>query len=362
MESTKVTKFRFGAQRALLTYREHLPKAIYVEWLRELVNLPDAKIRLAHETGDAEAPYHHTHVVVDFGGRFQTTRERFFDFPFVQEDGSTINIHPHIKVLKNIKAHADALIYISKEDPENSDLKEKPSLVTGILATSTPVEALRQFMVKPSDVMGILAIHALRDGDYRTIKKDWSSWEPYPWQKELIDMIENVTPNGRDIHWVYDKKGRKGKSVLGEYLEDNYADQVYFFDDLGNAREAATVLEGVFQSGWAGNTIIIDLTRCAEHHDRMYDYLERLANGRITSQKYKGKRLKFDKPHIIVFSNFTPHTDKMSLDRWQIKTINDDYELVKLSVNDIIKIQKENSCELPEDSPYRIQNWPSSKK
>lgn len=295
-------------------------------------------MRLAHETGDAETPYEHTHVVVDFGENITTVNPRFFDLCpkdipgtfYPTEGGIQTSIHPHIKVLKNEKAYRDALVYISKEDPENEDLKQK-DLVSGVLDKRTKLEAIKACAKSYTDVGGISTIFDLKDCDFRTEKPDWSAWTPRPWQKVIID-ITKTKPDGRSVYWIYDRKGAKGKSELGEYLEDTMYDLVWMTDDLGDSREAGTIVLNKLSSGWKGNTIIVDLTRCAEHHDRMYDYLERLVNGRITSQKYSGRTIRFNKCHIVVMSNFLPHTDKMSEDRWRISEVMEDYTLRAMTV------------------------------
>lgn len=52
------------------------------------------------------------------------------------------------------------------------------------------------------------------------------------------------------------------------------------------------------------------------------------------------KEILFDTPTVIVFSNHKVKTSKLSLDRWQAYTIDDDYELVSVSI-DYISLPEE---------------------
>lgn len=245
---TDKKKFYFGAQRAFLTYKGHIPKEPFIEWITDRINTPINFIRLAHETGDKETPYNHTHVLMELNKRFQTTNERFFDIEVLGEDsGETIVIHPHIKVLKNKKAFEDAKIYIAKEDPDNADLK-KEGFVRSILNATTAIEALEKHLDKASDATGILAIYDLKDMDFRTNTPDWSTFKPRPWQEKFLE-IATQDPDGRSVYWIYDKKGGAGKSLFADYLEDELPEKVWVADDLGNSREAATIVQGKLASG-----------------------------------------------------------------------------------------------------------------
>lgn len=344
------TKFSFQGQRVLLTYKTHLEKQTYIEWISEKLTKPISFIRLAHETGDLRVNYNHTHVVIEVRERFQTTNSRYFDYE---------NIHPHIRVLKSKKALDCAKIYIAKEDPDNADLK--PVLtpfsikIDTIMNTQNPIDAIKKTATNFGDVLGILQLHNLNDGDFRSNKPDWDNFVPRPWQKVLYDLLVNNDSDGRSVMWIYDFLGGKGKTTLGDWLEDTQDNDFYYCDDLGNSRDAATIIADKLAGGWKGKGILIDLARSSETHTRMYNYLERIANGRITSQKYRGKTVKFDKPHVVVFANYVPQIKEMSQDRWKIFEIRN-MELVRMSIKEVEDILTRNME--PEDSPYRFKNIP----
>jgi hypothetical protein len=55
--------------------------------------------------------------------------------------------------------------------------------------------------------------------------------------------------------------------------------------------------------------------------DSIYTLLESIKNGRLTCTKYSGTTLRFERPHIVVFANWTPQIELISRDRWNIKEI-----------------------------------------
>lgn len=52
-----------------------------------------------------------------------------------------------------------------------------------------------------------------------------------------------------------------------------------------------------------------------------YDVMENFKNGYFLSTKYQVRRVKFNIPHVVVFSNFRPDMTKLSEDRWDIRVI-----------------------------------------
>ena len=282
----------------LLTYKSFLNKKSYITWAKEKFKTQGIEfIRLAHEHGkdDPETPYEHTHVLIRLGKRCNLTGARTLDYT---------NIHPHIKVLPNKKAFLDAKIYIAKEDPENEDLKRR-SCYELVEACPDPKE-LMKFVGEPGSATGLIAMHNIIHGgkmDYRTEIPNWDDFKPRAWQHELKEFLFTRKPDGRSINWICDVRGGAGKSVFCDWVEDISEGDFQAFDDIGTARDAATIIMNTIIAGWKGKGFILDLSRMCENHDRMYDYLERIANGRITTVKYSGKKILFDKPHVVVFAN-----------------------------------------------------------
>lgn len=313
-------KTKFANRRALLTYKTHLDKDLWIEWITDKTGFAPDFVRLAHELGDSTCSYEHTHVVIDFGKAFQTTNMRYFDYE---------NIHPHIRVLKNAKALADAKTYIAKEDPTNKDLLvEKTHIADMVWDKPTLREALRMAK-KPSDATGIIALFNAKDDSLPTLP-EWRL-PKQDWQLELINKFEPPTHahNARKVHWYYDEIGGTGKSIVADYLAITEPQKWFTTGAFGNAKDASVIILHAIQQGWNGHGIIIDLPRQAESNVGFYQVIEDLKNGRITSQKYAGK-VKYigTIPHVIVFANWKPNFSKLSLDRWVLHHIKHEADVI----------------------------------
>lgn len=323
-------KFRFQNASALLTYKTHIKKDTFIKWFEEKVKQVPKFIRLCHETGankGTEEQYDHTHVVFVLVNRFSTTNQRFFDY----ED-----LHPNIKCLNTKKAIEDAKYYISKEDPENEDLKQSFNYVTNIWSESSLLEALKKHCERPSDALGIIALYKAKQNSINI------SDDEIPNQKWQLDLIERVKDspnqsNKRKVIWVCDKKGGAGKTDFARYHLGAFPEKWFMSKDMGTSRDAATIITNALDNGWLGHGMILDLPRSAENHSRIYTFIEEIKDGVVTAQKYSGGTRVFPKPHLIVFANWLPQFFRLSLDRWECYLVEtdkktDDKILVKYKI------------------------------
>lgn len=302
-------KFIFANQKVLLTYKTHLNKLKYIDWIQELTCLTMKFIRLAHEIGlnDDKFPYEHTHILVDFGKPFRTRDIRKFDY----ED-----IHPHIKFVKDKKHWNSNLQYIAKEDIENKDLLIIPSFSGAVWACESKSEALT-LATKPSEVMGILTMYQNKPRIHTDIEvMDLNCF--HPWQTSILDIILGK-PHPRKILWIYDPDGNSGKSRLTKYLHANRL--AYALSNVGGMKDFGTIVENALDNEWDGRCMIFDLPRSAETKS-FYEPLEAIKNGMITSTKYVGGTSVINNPHIVVLCNFLPILENMTWDRWDIYMIN----------------------------------------
>lgn len=308
--TTPAKKFKMANQKIMLTYRTHLNKTEYIEWFSNQCMIPKF-IRCAHENGinDPETPYEHTHVLIDFGKAVQYTNPRKFDY---------LEIHPHIQIVGKQPHWDNSIIYIAKEDPENADLLiKKTTLADAIWSANTIGEVLQRFAYKPSDAPGLIVMFNNKpqnDNNKYLIPEE----NFYPWQIDILNILKK-TPNDRNVYWIYDKKGKTGKSKLSKHLISLNKD-TYKVSNTGGIRDFSTIISNALASGWTGRNFIIDLPRKAEAYD-ISPQIEDIKNGCITSTKYSGKTEIFDTPHVIIFANFLPIIGELSLDRWKIKII-----------------------------------------
>ena len=78
----------------------------------------------------------------------------------------------------------------------------------------------------------------------------------------------------------------------------------------GATRDIAHLYEGQ-------SLVFFDFSRSEKSHIN-YDVLEKIKDGIIVSTKYEGRMKLFKSPTICCFSNFHPHVEKLSEDRWEI--------------------------------------------
>lgn len=307
---TSSKTFRFQGQRLMLTYRSHIDKEALIAFIKTASGIKNlAFARCAHETGDENHPYEHTHVVVDFGKPWQCKNCRRLDY----STGEGV-IHPNWHPIKTATHFRNAKRYLCKEDADNLDLSDNADsgCISKIWAQPTLGDALLTCAASPAQVPGIIAAYAARPGPQVTV-----DIPTRPWQVEILDLIAGP-PDKRDIHWIYDPVGATGKTWLARYLLVNKL--AYVVKQCGGSYHFATVMANAIASGWDQRVMVFDLPRSTEEHS-IYAPIEEVKDGMVTALKYQGGTLVFNQPHVLIFANYMPKLEAMSLDRWKIHTI-----------------------------------------
>lgn len=143
----------------------------------------------------------------------------------------------------------------------------------------------------------------------------FKQWGFLPWHQKLIEETKSFCL--RSIDLVYDPTGCAGKSLLSEYLEsEGIAEEIPPF----------RLMDDIFQ--WVATrpikkTYIVDMPRGMKK-DKLGDFysgIEVVKNGVAYDKRYVAKKVRFDRPRIIVFTNTIPVLDLMSADRWKLWTI-----------------------------------------
>ena len=121
--------------------------------------------------------------------------------------------------------------------------------------------------------------------------------------------------------WTLFKKALRTDRALQQFL------QVYRITPNANLRTqgAKVLINGRFADLafiYQGEKIcIFDNTRSMESYVN-YGILEGIKNGYLVSTKYAGCTKSFAKPHVVVMANFKPDYNKLSLDRWGVRVLN----------------------------------------
>jgi len=127
-----------------------------------------------------------------------------------------------------------------------------------------------------------------------------------PFQTHILKKIE--AQNARQITWVCDLTGNRGKTHLSKVLCGTGQAQRF---TNGRTRDIAFAFDPNI------NIVIFDLARSCEERIN-YQIIEDLKNGMLFSSKYESKSLIFKEPTILVMANFMPDKSKLSDDRWDI--------------------------------------------
>ena len=135
-----------------------------------------------------------------------------------------------------------------------------------------------------------------------------------PWQEDLLKVMK---PSERKIIWVTGKKGAEGKSWFQEYIEEYYGSRRVFRTLID--KNAESILHTLSKKTLALiDVFVFNIPRSFDTLLAPYSLFEAIKDGRAISTKYDSKVLNFRKPNILViFSNDTPYTNKVSKDRWR---------------------------------------------
>lgn len=127
------------------------------------------------------------------------------------------------------------------------------------------------------------------------------------WQTTLATRLAG-DPDPRKVLWYTDRVGNTGKSYFAHHLSP--APYV-----VTGGKQADILYAYAFQK-----VVIFDWPRHAE--DRFpYQIVEFFKNGYFLNTKYQSRPVRFEIPHVVVFSNSGPDLNSLSLDRWDITDI-----------------------------------------
>lgn len=176
--------------------------------------------------------------------------------------------------------------------------------------------------------------YCTKDGDYTTnmkigpeipehvkqyeefMQEEYKDVKWYPWQQKILKLIEEK-PSKRYIYWFWDKNGNKGKSFLCKYIDWKYNAIIANGKQADVFNQYVSHLE-TFKT--QPKIAILDVPRSHEGYV-CYSTLEKIKDCLFYSGKYEGGKCRLIPHHLIVFANFEPNQNKMSLDRWIIEEV-----------------------------------------
>lgn len=326
--------FRFRCRRALVTYATHINKDDLRDFLSSVGGQSNElkKCYIAHECGkdDPLTPYEHTHVCVSWKNALDKKSSRFLDF----KNGDSI-IHPHIRSIPDDIKWRRACKYITKEDTTVVIKDEDRMDVVDLIQSS---ETLVDAMKKVIPIQGLRSAQAIKLVYEMKLKEPKPPKYPVdkllPWQKEIHDYCFQPVDD-RKILWIVNPNGCKGKTQLGKTMRRTYPGKVWKVNLCGRVIDFAQNFHRKLSEGWSGDTIFMNMTKTKEDSKSIYEVLECIKDGEFTSTKYQGADIDEDERHLIVFANHYPNVDATSLDRWDVRELDDEGILTNLSVKQV---------------------------
>lgn len=191
---------------------------------------------------------------------------------------------------------------------------------------------------------------------YATLKKrinpkvvaKYSKIENRPWQNEFEKLLKEPADD-RKIMWLADTKGNTGKTTLMHKLRVTNEKTCFCLTNFKTVDNATSNLRNWIKKGNEPEIIILNLSRSKDETGGIYDFLENIKDGYITTTRYEDEVADFIAPHVVVFSNWYPAIvnkkdgcETLTHDRWDIMRISEDgTKLEKVSVEEAIKLKEE---------------------
>jgi len=326
--------FRLKNKKFHLKYDNHLDPVKWLKWCN--IEIGSVKLySIVSETG--KTGYQHTHILIELHQILQSRSSRIFDYEYIHPNikkiaselhwNNSVKYHykqgnPYTNINKEVKEECKKCLKIKHAKKhtcgmiEYEEVKEEKG-IEHYHKYSSISEAIQGEHQK--NVKGIhTTITAMK---YKPInygpepKVEW-----FPWQGKLLNEVREECDDDRTIIWIWKGIGNMGKTAFAKHLAMWHG---AFIATHANSYHIATTLQNRFAQGSPANLVIFNLVRDQCDH-KIYQGLEQIKDGLITSQKNNGETLIFNSPHIVVFANFPPDKSKLSEDRWDIRELNDD--------------------------------------
>jgi len=140
----------------------------------------------------------------------------------------------------------------------------------------------------------------------------------YEWENYVIDILKEE-PNERHIHWIWEENGCAGKTTFCKWIFMHYKDVVVL---SGKAADMKNCIIDFKNTNYRlPKIVLIDIPRSTNTDFLSYQGIEEIKNMFFYSGKYEGGMVCGRPPHLFIFANEYPNTEKCSLDRWKITGI-----------------------------------------
>lgn len=143
----------------------------------------------------------------------------------------------------------------------------------------------------------------------------------YTWQRNLVRELQQE-PNDRTIIWYTDRAGSAGKTQIAKYITATIPSCLYV-----TSTSSKDISFAIIKARSDPKILIFNLPRTAEGAIN-YGTFETAKDGIVYSGKYEGGCRLFNPPHIVIMANWMPDIHALSLDRWSIRLLDENHELI----------------------------------
>lgn len=139
------------------------------------------------------------------------------------------------------------------------------------------------------------------------------------WQKYTIDILDSE-PDDRTINWFLGSGGL-GKTTFCKWIYRNYKNVIMLSGKSADMKNG--IVEFKKTNGLLPEIILINLPRSFNKEYLSYTGIEEIKDMFFYSGKYEGGMVDGNPPHLFIFSNEKPDTTKLSIDRWNIRNLDE---------------------------------------
>lgn len=134
-------------------------------------------------------------------------------------------------------------------------------------------------------------------------------------QKALVDDFRDAENAlfGRKIHVFVDEVGGWGKTITTKYM----IDQMDAIVVAGKTADAAFAIARRIEYELPIPIVVFDIPRGGRRVINWHA-VEKIKDGCLFATKYESGMLRFNSPHVIVFTNEWPDLSRLSADRWVV--------------------------------------------
>lgn len=145
------------------------------------------------------------------------------------------------------------------------------------------------------------------------------------WEKDVVEILKKEikpdTPEYRNIYWIWEPEGGRGKSTFAKWIWHNMDGVVVTDGKAGDMKHG--IAQYVTENDDTPKIVLVDIPRVNEGHFSIAG-IESIKNMFFRSGKYEGMQVSGPRPHVVIMANCEPEYEKMSIDKWRIMDLRDD--------------------------------------